>query len=1068
MKGFLVIGCFCFTLYTGFAQEYPIDQKLSGIEGALSEAAFQRALEMLEKEAQFLRKEKDWLNLTYLIPYAGRIADKLEGEKRGVGLVQEWVKEVLTVADDLRAHRQAHLESQTYFDHVGLYELAYKANEEALSITLLITDHRPAQWAVIESNLGVIANKMGNPELAKKHTLKALEGYEQDPDTTEENRFNLLNDMGVRYYYAAQFDSAGYYWHKCLDFIEEMEPNLVNTHYRKAMIQSNLGAIYDIKGQTQESIRLLKSSISNALHFIENALDDPKRERAFLSFFYGSINLAATYKSIGNFAQALHIHEYTLKEKEKHYPSDHPEIIESWVLIGQAHYSMHNLEEAKRWLKQGLRALRKLDGDYYLQEGDANHTLARIYASENKVEEAKNHYKEAEIMYKSAFEGSYDYVFLDFLATASEFYAKQKDRELALALANEGYVYISGIEGLYSIPGFRQEINLGQVAFYLEDYEQAKIHAIRGQDILKELIKNAQSELDSIRITFDQPEAVLLEVKATYASTPNRDIEMLRQLHTQLKEALKTADKRKQIITEDEDMRVLMAHNQELVDLIKKIQYELYKETGEALYLESLLATHESGVYYKIRAQMNRSAETGFVDIPNQILKEENELKTRVRELLESGSSLTAYHSAMSDWEAFLEKLKEYFPKYYQTRYSLVWEEGLVLSGDIQWVRYMFLEDNLVAVVNTREGLQLFPLEFDSALLEGINQSWNEPTQFGQLCFGLYQQLWAPFSQILDEGRVFIIPDGQLHNLSFDLLLERPIDSFREIAQASLLAKHDLSTHFSLHRMPSGQHEVNYSNYIAFAPGFMDSMKDIYVENLNDSLSLDNAYLSLLPQPFTLSLAEKTSKLLNGRSFTHGLSTIQSFKEHAANHKIIHIGTHAESNNLSPAFSRLIFSKTSDEDHSLYAYEIYDVDLSANLAILAACETGKPVYQPGEGMISLAHAFQYAGSESLLTSLWKIDEKSSMEITSYFFEFILEGFPKDKALKEAKLKYLNENHGRVLSPQYWAGLILIGNPDPISIDRNKPYWWWITMTGAGLIVGLLLFSKKVKPTLRRS
>ena len=62
--------------------------------------------------------------------------------------------------------------------------------------------------------------------------------------------------------------------------------------------------------------------------------------------------------------------------------------------------------------------------------------------------------------------------------------------------------------------------------------------------------------------------------------------------------------------------------------------------------------------------------------------------------------------------------------------------------------------------------------------------------------------------------------------------------------------------------------------------------------------------------------------------------------------------------------------------------------MSSNLAILTACETGKPTYQAGEGMISLAHAFNYAGSESILTSLWKIDEQSSAVIIESFYKYL--------------------------------------------------------------------------------
>ena len=66
-----------------------------------------------------------------------------------------------------------------------------------------------------------------------------------------------------------------------------------------------------------------------------------------------------------------------------------------------------------------------------------------------------------------------------------------------------------------------------------------------------------------------------------------------------------------------------------------------------------------------------------------------------------------------------------------------------------------------------------------------------------------------------------------------------------------------------------------------------------------------------------------------------------------------------------------------------------------------------------------------------------------MEITDYFLKFLSEGMAKDKALKEAKLKYLSTAKGRTLSPQYWAGMILLGDVEPISdLDKNNSWIYW--------------------------
>ena len=212
------------------------------------------------------------------------------------------------------------------------------------------------------------------------------------------------------------------------------------------------------------------------------------------------------------------------------------------------------------------------------------------------------------------------------------------------------------------------------------------------------------------------------------------------------------------------------------------------------------------------------------------------------------------------------------------------------------------------------------------------------------------------------------------------------------------------------------------------------------------------------------------TRVFKGDHFTNTNATKQLFTKQASEHKIIHIGTHAESNNISPEFSRLLFAKpvsesASVEDNSLYAYEIYNCDLSSNLAILTACETGKPSYQSGEGMISLAHAFSYAGSESILTSLWKIDEQSSAIIVGYFYDNLKKGMSKPEALRQAKLRYLSTNEGRLLQPNYWAGLVLMGDTSPIKLDASGSWWVWAVAAAIGLIIIWLLARKKTSQQL---
>ena len=156
----------------------------------------------------------------------------------------------------------------------------------------------------------------------------------------------------------------------------------------------------------------------------------------------------------------------------------------------------------------------------------------------------------------------------------------------------------------------------------------------------------------------------------------------------------------------------------------------------------------------------------------------------------------------------------------------------------------------------------------------------------------------------------------------------------------------------------------------------------------------------------------------------------------AGGHRIVHIGTHAEYNNIHPERSGLVFAKNTnkeDDNNFLSLFDIYNCNIQSNLTILTACESGKPGYQDGEGMVSLAHAFNYAGSNRILTALWEIDENSSSKISEYFIHLLKKGFATDEALQLAKIKYLQQANGRTLAPAYWAGLILMGEPATISL-----------------------------------
>ncbi len=141
----------------------------------------------------------------------------------------------------------------------------------------------------------------------------------------------------------------------------------------------------------------------------------------------------------------------------------------------------------------------------------------------------------------------------------------------------------------------------------------------------------------------------------------------------------------------------------------------------------------------------------------------------------------------------------------------------------------------------------------------------------------------------------------------------------------------------------------------------------------------------------------------------------------------------------------------SKEDGYLNTYELFGLHLPGQLAVLSACNTGSGKLERGEGIISLARGFFYAGIPSVVMTLWEIEDHSSADLMARFYENLKLGLPNDIALQQAKIAYL-EGAGKLQShPYFWAGYVSIGKTDPVRYTTAcKPLhirsgtWWYLT------------------------
>jgi CHAT domain-containing protein/tetratricopeptide (TPR) repeat protein len=144
-------------------------------------------------------------------------------------------------------------------------------------------------------------------------------------------------------------------------------------------------------------------------------------------------------------------------------------------------------------------------------------------------------------------------------------------------------------------------------------------------------------------------------------------------------------------------------------------------------------------------------------------------------------------------------------------------------------------------------------------------------------------------------------------------------------------------------------------------------------------------------------------------------------------YRIVHFATHAAIDPDHPELSRLVLSLVDEQgrpqDGLLYAHEILDLHLPAELIVLSGCETGLGKEIRGEGLVGLPQAFLYAGAARLVVSLWQVDDRATSRLVGSFYRHLLQGHePAAQALRDAQIERWREEPWRY----DWAAFVSLG------------------------------------------
>ncbi|MCA6415708.1 MAG: CHAT domain-containing protein, partial [Cytophagales bacterium] len=165
-----------------------------------------------------------------------------------------------------------------------------------------------------------------------------------------------------------------------------------------------------------------------------------------------------------------------------------------------------------------------------------------------------------------------------------------------------------------------------------------------------------------------------------------------------------------------------------------------------------------------------------------------------------------------------------------------------------------------------------------------------------------------------------------------------------------------------------------------------------------------------------------SSKLLK---FEKATETVIKSKQ-ISNFSYLHFATHGIVDEENPESSKIFLQTSDTDDGNLYAGEIYNLELNANLAVLSACQTGLRKISKGEGVIVLSRALTYAGAKNIVVSFWSVADESTSKLMTDFYTNLLgtKSIHFNRSLQQAKLKMTKTT--AYSNPFFWAPFVLLG------------------------------------------
>jgi len=430
--------------------------------------------------------------------------------------------------------------------------------------------------------------------------------------------------------------------------------------------------------------------------------------------------------------------------------------------------------------------------------------------------------------------------------------------------------------------------------------------------------------------------------------------------------------------------------------------------------------------------------------IKQNILNLENQLNDDYYTNKDSIKQL--YNTAKINYAQFIKSLEQKYPEYYNykapvniTSLKAVKE---TLDNTTVIIEYVLDKTNGYVMYVSRTKTELYKLNnindihkiiasFNKRVSKPFNTSSDE-ADFKEISNNLYNSLIPKSEEDIFKGKskLTIVPDYVLQTVPYEAL------------------QTNLNNHYLIKDF-----EVTYAYSMSFLQKNSKTNREATKEFIGFAPGAFNTGLKLEALPYSTQELEHIATSIDGTFLLDNFSTKENFISNLSDYKIIHLATHANSNDSITPW--VAFKKK-----KLLLNELYIQKNQADLVVLSACNTGLGDIKEGEGVFSLARGFFYSGSNSVISSLWQVNDKSSSKIMGDFYKNLKDGDSKASALRKAKLNYLESQSLSDSSPYYWSSFILIGDSNEILLEQNNLLLYSVVFIIVFLLILYLMYSKK--------